>query len=83
VNSERAYTFEEFSALLDRVRKPFTMEIENRDVTVTESDSAIMLEESAVKAIGDILVTKKRQGGNDSTAQQQEPTRKRRRHNEA
>ena len=58
--------------------------LENRDVTVTESDAAIMMEESAVKAIGDILVTKKRQGdGNDSTAQQQEQTSKRRRHNEA
>jgi hypothetical protein len=60
VNTERAYTFEEFSALLNRVRKPFTVELENGNVTMTESDAAIMLEESAVKAIGDILVTKKR-----------------------
>jgi hypothetical protein len=56
----------------------------NRDVTITESDAAIMLEESAVKAIGDMLVRKKRQGDqgdNDDTAQQ--PTSKQRRHNKA
>jgi hypothetical protein len=84
VNSGRAYTFEEFSALLGRVRKPFTVKLENRNVTVTESDAAVMLEESAVKAIGNILVRKKRQqgdqGDNDTT---QQPTSKRRRHNKA
>ena len=81
VNSGRAYTFEEFSALLSRVRKPFTVELEDRDVTVTESDAAVMLEESAVKAIGNMLVRKKRQQGDNDTTQQ--PTSKRRRHNEA
>jgi hypothetical protein len=84
VNSGRAYTFEEFSALLSRVRKPFTVELENRNVIVTESNAAVMLEESAVKAIGNMLVRKKRQqgdqGDNDTT---QQPTSKRRRHNEA
>jgi hypothetical protein len=84
VKSGRACTFEEFSALLSRVHKPFTVELENRDVTVTESSAAVMLEESAVKAIGDMLVRKKRQGDqgdNDDTSQQ--PTSKRRRHNKA
>jgi hypothetical protein len=75
VQSERACTFEEFSALLDRVRKPFTVEVENRDVTVMESDIAIMLEEYMIKAIGDMLV-KKQQGDNDSTSPQEEPTSK-------
>jgi hypothetical protein len=50
VQSGRAYTFEDFSALLDQVRKPFTVELDNRNVTVTESDAAIRLEESAMKA---------------------------------
>jgi hypothetical protein len=58
--------------------------LENRDVTVTESDAAVMPEESAVKAIGNMLVRKKRQqgdqGDNDTT---QQPTSKRRRHNKA
>ncbi len=84
VKSGRACTFEEFSALLSRVRKPFTVELENRDVTVTEGGAAVMLEESAVKAIGNMLVRKKRQqgdqGDNDTT---QLTTSKRRRHNEA
>ncbi len=51
---------------------------------MTESNAAVMLEESAVKAIGNMLVRKKRQqgdqGDNDTT---QQPTSKRRRHNEA
>jgi hypothetical protein len=84
VNSGRAHTFEEFSALLSRVRKPFTVELENRNVTVIESDAAVMSEESAVKAIGNMLVRKNwqqgDQGDNDTT---QQPTSKRRRHEEA
>jgi hypothetical protein len=80
IRSGRAYAYEEFSGLLDRVRKPFTIKLENRDVTVTECDAAIMLEESAVKKIGDMLVRKKK--GNDDDDMEQ-PTRKRRRHNEA
>jgi hypothetical protein len=40
-----------------------------------------MLEESAMKAIGDMLVRKKNKGNNDEDTEQ--PTRKRRRHNEA
>jgi hypothetical protein len=58
MQSRRTYTFEEFSALLSQVGKPSTVELENRDVTVTERDAAVMLEESAVKAIGDMLVRK-------------------------
>jgi hypothetical protein len=73
VNSGRAYAFEEFSALLSQVQKPFTVELENHKVTVTESDATVMLEESAVKAIGNMLVRKKRQqgdqGDNDTTQQ--------------
>jgi hypothetical protein len=48
------------------------------DVTLTESDAAIMLEESAMKVIGGMLIRKKRQGDNDTTAQ---PTSKQRWHN--
>jgi hypothetical protein len=48
---------------------------------VTECDATIMLEESAMKKIGDMLVRKKKQGNDDDDIEQ--PTRKRRRHNEA
>jgi hypothetical protein len=48
---------------------------------MTECDAAIMLEESAMKKIGDMLVRNKKQGNDDNDMGQ--PTRKRRRHNKA
>ena len=55
--SSRPYAFVEFNALADRMRRPFHCVLEGREVCVTESDAAIMLEGSALKAIGQLLVS--------------------------
>jgi hypothetical protein len=84
MNSGRSYAFEEFSALLNRIQKPFNIELDNGNVTVRESDAAIMLEESAMKAIGDMLVRKtKKQGNANDNNDMEQPTSKRRQHKEA
>jgi hypothetical protein len=77
VQSGRAYTFEKFSAPLSRVQKPFTLELDNCNITVTESDATIMLEESTRRAVREMHFRKKRQGNNDNDGER-EPTRKRR-----
>jgi hypothetical protein len=74
MKSGRSYTFEDFS----------NIELGNRNVMVTESDAAIMLEESAMKAIGDMLVRKTtKQGYNNDNNDTEQPTSKRRQHNKA
>ena len=57
------------------MRKPFSCSIDGRDVTVTEVDAAIMMEESAVEEIGKILVSNKR--ANNNNADEQAPKRRR------
>jgi hypothetical protein len=82
VQSERVYKFEQFSALLDQLQKSFTVELEKRDIAVTENDTDIlMLEESAMGATGNMWVSNKRQDDNGDDEEQ--PTRKCSKHNKA
>lgn len=79
--SSRPYAFTEFNALAHRMRRPFHCVLEGREVCVTESDAAIMLEGSALKAIGELLVSNKRQADCDGCGR--ESNKKRNRGNEA
>ena len=57
-----SYGYEEFEAMAKRIREPFRAEIEGHVVTVTESDSAVMMKQSALTYITEkVLVSKKRQ----------------------
>jgi len=45
------YKFEEFLDLVDLIRKPFVCQIDGHEVLLTQDDTTIMMETSAVKAI--------------------------------
>ena len=79
--SGRTYEFPEFQLMLVRMRRPFSCNIDGRDVTVTECNAAIMMEKSALNEISEILVSTKKRG-NDAT-DDNTPTQKRRRNNAA
>jgi hypothetical protein len=78
-HSKRTYEWEEFCDMLDRMWKPFSCNIEGRNVRVTEADAAIMMEKSALDEISKILVSNKRIAGASDNA----PAKKRRRNNAA
>jgi hypothetical protein len=78
--SGRTYEFPEFEMMLAKMRKPFSCNIDGRDVTVTESDAAIMMEKSALNEISEILVSTKKR---NNDADDNNTTRKRRRNNAA
>jgi hypothetical protein len=77
--SKRTYEWEEFRDMLDRMRKPFSCNIEGRDGTGTEADAAIRMEKSALDEISKILVSNKRIAGASDNA----PAKKRRQNNTA
>jgi hypothetical protein len=79
VRSGRTYEWQEFSDLLERMRKPFSCSVDGRDVTVTEADAAIMMEKSALDGISKILVSNKRTADGSTN----QPTAKRKRNNAA
>ena len=58
--SLRTYEYDEFSVMLEKMRKPFSCTIQGRDVKVTECDAAIMMEKSALDEISKMLVSNKR-----------------------
>jgi hypothetical protein len=56
-----SYGYEEFEAMAKRIREPFRTEIEGHVVTVSESDAAVMMKQSALTYITEkVLVSKKR-----------------------
>ena len=55
VQSGSEYHFEDFLEMVDRIRKPFTCFIDRHEVSVTQDDSAIMMEKSVMKEIGEAL----------------------------
>jgi hypothetical protein len=65
--SKKPMSFDNFSAMVTRLRAPFEVEIDNHHVSVTESDAAIMMKKSAIQAITEnVLVVKKRKADDDS-----------------
>jgi hypothetical protein len=64
--SRNPYNFDNFSAMVDRLRAPFEIEIDSHRVSVTESDAAIMMKQSALKAITEnVLVVTMRKANDD------------------
>jgi len=55
MQSGSEYHFEDFLEMVDRIRKPFTCVIDGHEVSVTQDDSAIMMEKSVMKEIGEAL----------------------------
>jgi len=51
IRSGNEYRFEDFLGLVDRIRKPFTCFVEGHEVSITQDDSAIMMEQSVLKEI--------------------------------
>ena len=65
-DNNKQYNFDDFSEMIQRLRSPFKKEYDGHMVTVTEADSAVMMEHSAFEAIVEkVLVDKKRPGEND------------------
>ena len=55
IKSGNEYRFEDFLEMVDRVRKPFVCFVEGHEVSITQDDSAIMMEKSVMKEITDSL----------------------------
>ena len=55
IKSGNEYCFEDFLEMVDRVRKPFVCFVEGHEVSITQDDSAIMMEKSVMKEITDSL----------------------------
>jgi len=55
MQSGSEYHFEDFLEMVDRIRKPFTCFIDGHEVSITQDDSAIMMEKSVMKEIGEAL----------------------------
>jgi len=55
MKSDKEYCFEDFLEMVDRIRKPFVCFIEGHEVSITQDDSAIMMERSVMKDITDSL----------------------------
>jgi len=55
IKAGNEYSFENFLAMVDRIRKPFTCFIEGHEVSITQDDAAIMMEKSVMKEITDSL----------------------------
>jgi len=55
MQSGSEYRFEDFLEMVDRIRKPFTCFIDGHEVSITQDDSAIMMEKSIMKEIGEAL----------------------------
>jgi len=71
--SGEAFQFEEFLAMVDRIRKPLVCQIEGHEVSLMQDDCAIMMETLAVHAIIDSLfVEKEMQNGQGNMAMQQQ-----------
>jgi hypothetical protein len=84
-SEEGGYSFEDFSGLLDRMRAPFSCDLETPDgtsinVLVSPDDAAVMLDEAALGAMKKVLVAGGRQkedGDNDSNEQEPPPKKRR------
>ena len=84
--SGSSYSLEDFRALVDRMRAPFSCNFDTADgtrvnVRVSPDDAAVMLDSAALEAMNKVLVTgasKKRDGDDDDAA-----PKKRRRNNAA
>jgi len=55
MQSGNEFKFEEFLEMVKQMRKPFVVEVEGHEVSLTQDDCAIMMESSAVQAITDSL----------------------------
>ena len=55
IKSDNEYRFEDFLELVDRIQKPFTCFIEGHEVSITQDDTAIMMEQSVMKEITNSL----------------------------
>jgi hypothetical protein len=64
-----AFTFKEFSAMVEQMRAPYQTEIEDHMVTVTENEKTVMMKESALQAIKTTILCEKR-----ASAEEEETT---------
>jgi len=55
MQSGSKYHFEDFLEMVDQIQKPFTCFIDGHEVSITQDDSAIMMEKSVMKEIGEAL----------------------------
>jgi len=55
MQSGNEFKFEEFLEMVERMRKPFVVEVEGHEVSLMQDDCTIMMESAAVRAITDSL----------------------------
>jgi hypothetical protein len=53
------FTFEEFKAMVDRLRKPYKTEMEGHIVTVTENEKSVMMKDSALEVMKTTILGEK------------------------
>jgi len=70
IKAGNEYSFENFLAMVDRIRKPFTCFIEGHEVSITQDDAAIMMEKSVMKEITDSLFHASEKQPNSSVEEQ-------------
>jgi hypothetical protein len=59
------YTFVTYQEMVEKLRAPFTMDIDGHTVTVSAADTAIMLKQSAIATIKKHIIGEKRRGTNN------------------
>jgi hypothetical protein len=71
---ELAYEFDEFLAMVDRLRQPFRKEIDGYLVAVSEAGAAVMMQDSAIMVIKDKILGEKRKNDDKSTPNKKQRT---------
>jgi hypothetical protein len=69
MESSDEYRFEDFLALIERIWKPFVCTIQDREVSVTETDASIMMANSTMVAIEGVLFRGQKRNGDEGEVQ--------------